>query len=66
MIKYQSFSAKSIEKAIREGNLDEVKRLLEAVGRKNPIVVHLPTEIKTELWEKYNERAAQVLGKFTS
>ena len=62
MIKYQPFSAKSIEKAVRQGDLNEVKRLLEVIGRKNPIIVHMPPEIKTELWDRYNKRAAQVLG----
>ena len=51
--------AKSIEKAVRSGNVQEVKQLLQDIQRKNPIITRQPEELKRDhRWRKY-ERSAR-------
>ena len=46
--------AESIEKAVRSGNVQEVKQLLQDIQRKNPIITLQPDELRRDhKWRKY-------------
>ena len=62
MVSIEPSKAKPIERAVRLGDLQGLKKLLQENDMKNPIISLQPIELPA-LWEKYTERAAEALGK---